>query len=48
VPVPAGRHRIDWVEEVPGFEVARWGPVLFAALALGLVAVRPGAIGPRA
>ncbi|HVQ53805.1 MAG TPA: hypothetical protein VMT25_01430 [Thermoanaerobaculia bacterium] len=48
VPVPAGRHRVDWVEEVPGFEVARWGPVLFAALALGLAAVRPSAIGPRA
>ncbi len=48
VPVPAGRHRIDWVEEVPGFEVARWGPVLFAALVLALAAVRPSATGPRA
>lgn len=31
--VPAGRHRIDWREEVPGGEVSRWGPVLFGLVA---------------
>ena len=48
VPVPAGRHRIDWREEVPGFDVSRWGPVLFAALAIALSVRRPSASGPRA
>jgi len=36
IPVPAGEHTVDWREEVPGFEVSRWGPALFAALAAGL------------
>ena len=48
VPVPAGRHRIDWLEEVPGLDVSRWGPALFAALALALSVLRPSASGPRA
>jgi hypothetical protein len=48
VPVPAGRHRIDWQEEVPGFDVSRWGPALFAALAIALSVRRPSAIEPRA
>ncbi|HEY3205304.1 MAG TPA: hypothetical protein VGL03_16770, partial [Thermoanaerobaculia bacterium] len=33
IPVPQGAHRIDWREEIPGFSVSRWGPVLFAAIA---------------
>ncbi len=33
VPIPAGSHKIDWLECVPGGEVSRFGPVLFALLA---------------
>ena len=29
VPVPAGLHRIEWSEDVPGWSVSRWGPLLF-------------------
>ena len=29
VAVPAGSHEIVWVEELPGWRVSRWGPVLF-------------------
>jgi hypothetical protein len=36
VPVPAGRHRVEWREEIPGLRITRWGPVLFA-LAAGWV-----------
>jgi hypothetical protein len=38
VALPAGRHRVEWVEQLPGWEVSRWGPVLSAlcALLLGL------------
>ena len=32
---PAGRHRIEWREEVPGLAVSRWGPVLFALAVRG-------------
>lgn len=32
-PVPAGRHRVDWKERLPGFEASRWGPVLFVLVA---------------
>jgi hypothetical protein len=38
VPVPAGRHTIDWTEEVPGLAVSRWGPL--AALLLALLFAR--------
>ena len=37
VPVPAGLHRVDWQEGVPGVSLSRWGPVLFAVAALALV-----------
>ncbi|HEU5248923.1 MAG TPA: hypothetical protein VFW15_02960, partial [Thermoanaerobaculia bacterium] len=37
VAVPAGRHRIEWREELPGFAVSRWGPVFFVLLAGGLI-----------
>ncbi len=29
VAVPAGRHRIEWRERLPGASVSRWGPALF-------------------
>ena len=36
VPVPAGAHRIIWLEKVPGLEISRWGPVLYGIALLGL------------
>ncbi|HLN57560.1 MAG TPA: hypothetical protein VK416_03310, partial [Thermoanaerobaculia bacterium] len=42
VRVPAGRHVIDWTEEVPGGSVSRWGTVLFAIVA-AVLATRSGA-----
>jgi len=33
IQIPAGRHRIDWTEEIPGFRVSRWGPILFVLFA---------------
>ena len=33
----AGAHRIEWQEEVPGLKLSRWGPVLFALGAAGLL-----------
>ena len=39
VPIPAGRHRVDWREEIPGWSVSRFGPVLFAAVVLAGFAV---------
>ncbi len=29
VRIPAGRHQIEWREQAPGWEISRWGPVLF-------------------
>ncbi len=29
VRVPAGAHRLDWQERLPGWEASRWGPPLF-------------------
>jgi hypothetical protein len=37
VSVPAGLHRIDWRELLPGATVSRWGPVLFALFAVLLL-----------
>jgi hypothetical protein len=34
VPVPAGTHTIEWREELPGWEISRWGPLLFTLLTL--------------
>ncbi len=39
LPVPAGRHQIEWRELLPGASVSRWGPVLFLLIA-GLLLVR--------
>jgi hypothetical protein len=40
VPIPAGRHRIEWRETVPGAGLSRWGPVFYAAAAVWLFARR--------
>ncbi len=37
VRVPAGRHRIEWTEEVPGWKISRFGPVLSALAVLWLL-----------
>jgi len=43
VPVPAGRHGIDWQEGVPGGRVSRFGPLLAGAvIAVLLVRGREG------
>jgi hypothetical protein len=39
VAIPAGLHRIEWTELLPGASVSRWGPVVFALFA-GLLLVR--------
>ena len=44
VRIPAGRHLVDWREEVPGLEVSRFGPVLFALAAVALAWRRPRGI----
>ena len=37
VRIPAGRHRLEWIERVPGGEASRWGSVLSAAVLAGIV-----------
>jgi hypothetical protein len=37
VPIPAGRHRLEWKETVPGAEVSWWGPVVSVLAAAGLI-----------
>lgn len=37
VPVPAGRHTIDWTEQIPGLEVSRFGPLLASGLLVFLL-----------
>jgi hypothetical protein len=32
VAIPAGRHTVEWREEVPGLEVSRLGPLVAAVL----------------
>jgi hypothetical protein len=34
LPVPPGRHTVEWKEELPGLGLSRWGPALFALSAL--------------
>ena len=41
LPLEAGAHRIEWQEAVPGLEVSRWGPALFALAATWLLVSRP-------
>ena len=38
VPIPRGRHLVEWEETLPGAELSRWGPVLFVLAAALLVA----------
>jgi hypothetical protein len=38
IPIPSGRHRVEWLERAPGWEVSRFGPVLFALAAAWLLA----------
>lgn len=40
VAVPAGRHRVEWRESVPGAEASRWGPIAF--LLIGAFMIRGG------
>jgi hypothetical protein len=47
IPIPAGRHRIEWREEIPGLAFSRWGPALFLlALVAGWSVRRRGMSGP--
>jgi hypothetical protein len=39
--MPAGRHTIDWREQLPGWSVSRWGPVLFLLGFVGVLARAP-------
>ena len=38
VPIPPGAHHIRWNEEVPGWTMSRYGPVLFGLIVVGAVA----------
>ena len=40
VPVPAGRHRVVWREQLPGIGMSMWGPVLFGMISVGLLVPR--------
>ena len=40
VPIPAGRHRVEWEEKLPGWEVSRFGPALFGMILLGVALVQ--------
>ena len=37
IPIPAGEHAVDWREKLPGWEVSRFGPLLFVLAAAGLL-----------
>jgi hypothetical protein len=37
VAVPAGRHRVEWVEHLPGWDVSRFGPLLFGMIGAAAV-----------
>ena len=40
VPIPPGRHRVDWEETLPGGDVSRFGPVLGILGAAALLAAQ--------
>jgi hypothetical protein len=40
VPIPPGHHRVDWHEEVPGWTLSRFGPLLYAAVLLAFAVTR--------
>ena len=37
IPIPPGRHLVEWEERVPGLRISAWGPVLFAFAAGALL-----------
>jgi len=37
VPIPAGRSRLVWREELPGIRISRWGPLVFGMIVAGLL-----------
>jgi hypothetical protein len=37
IAIPAGKHVVDWRERVPGWEVSRFGPVLFGLATAGML-----------
>ena len=37
VPIPAGRSRLVWREELPGIRITRWGPPMFGMIVAGLL-----------
>jgi hypothetical protein len=39
--MPAGKHRVEWIERVPGGRLSRFGPVLFILIAIGIAFARP-------
>lgn len=41
VPIPRGRHRVDWHEQIPGWPLSRFGPLLY------VVAVAAAFVVPR-
>jgi hypothetical protein len=43
VPIPAGRHVVDWREEIPGLPAAWLGPAAFGVIALARALRRAGA-----
>jgi hypothetical protein len=45
--VPAGEHRVEWVEEVPAYPASLLGPTAFALAALALTRRRAPAPGVR-
>jgi hypothetical protein len=32
VPIPAGRHRVEWVESLPGWDLSRFGPAAYGMI----------------
>jgi len=36
VAVPAGRHRVEWVERLPGWSLTRFGPLAYGMIAAAL------------
>jgi hypothetical protein len=35
--IPAGRHRVEWIERAPGLRLSGWGPALFGVAAAGIL-----------
>lgn len=46
LPLPAGAHRVEWREEVPGGRMSRWGPVLYL-LGVAWIVQKRGAAAAR-